>query len=269
MWLMSGGQIASAGTVAIIANTYSIIGRRDFNGDGNADILWRDTGGNPYMWFMNGLTMTSSSGLGNVPNTWTVKGTGDMNGDGIGDLLWQDSAGDLAVWFMNASTTTSTASLGTVAPSSTWSIIGSSTGSILWRDSAGDLALWQVNGSTVQSSALGAVPSNWVVYALGDFDGDGNPDILFRDSSSGTVAIWFLNGSGNVQSTASIGLVPTSTTWQITETGDFNGDGISDILWTDGSGNLAIWFMNGSTISSTASLGNVGTSWQVQAQNAE
>jgi hypothetical protein len=31
--------------------------------------------------------------------------------------------------------------------------------------------------------------------------------------------------------------------WSILATGDFDGDQISDILWRDTSGNLAIWFM--------------------------
>ena len=167
---MNGSLILSSGTVATVPNSYSIIGQRDFNGDGNADLLWRDTGGNLYMWFMNGLTTSSSARLGNVPITWTVKGTGDMNGDGKGDLLWQDGAGDVAIWFMNGSTVSSTASLGTVAPASGWSIVWATTGEILWRNSSGDLALWQVNGSTVQSTGLGNVPNNWVVQGMGDFD---------------------------------------------------------------------------------------------------
>jgi predicted hotdog family 3-hydroxylacyl-ACP dehydratase len=269
LWLMNGNAILNSGGLGTVPSSYSIIGQRDFNGDGDADLLWRDTSGDLAMWFMNGLTVASTASLGNVPATWSVYGTADMNGDGIGDILWQDTAGDVAIWFMNGSTISSAAVLGTVPPSSTWSIIGSTTGEILWRDTSGDLALWQVNGSTVQSTALGTVPSNWVVVGVGDFNGDGVSDLLFRDSNSGTVAIWFLNSSGLIQSTASVGVVSPSSTWSIAETGDFNGDGMSDILWTDGSGDVAIWFMNGATIASTAGLGNVGTSWVVQTQNAE
>ena len=29
------------------------------------------------------------------------------------------------------------------------------------------------------------------------------------------------------------------------QTGDYNGDGKSDILWEDNSSNLAVWYMNG------------------------
>jgi hypothetical protein len=44
--------------------------------------------------------------------------------------------------------------------------------------------------------------------------------------------------------------------------------GMSDILWIDTSGDLGIRFMNGLSVSSQLGLGNVGTRWQVQGQNA-
>jgi hypothetical protein len=59
-----------------------------------------------------------------------------------------------------------------------------------------------------------------------------------------------------------------TTNWPIVETGDFNGDGMSDILWRDTSGNTAIWFMNGAT-STGASLGVVSTDWTIQGLNAD
>jgi hypothetical protein len=268
LWLMNGSSVLSSGGFGTIATTYSIIGQRDFTGGGDADMLWRDSSGNLYMWLMNGLTVSSTAGLGNVPTNWTVYGTGDLNRDGIGDLLWRDSSGNVAIWFMNGSQIASTTSLGQVPTN--WTIVGDDNrGDILWRDNSGDLAIWQMNGSQGVDAAvgLGNVPSNWVIAGVGDFNGDGYLDILWRDNNSGTVAIWFLNGSEQIQSTASLGAVPS--TWKIAETGDYNGDGKSDILWIDNSGNVAIWFMNGPTISSTAGYGNVGTSWLVQSLNAE
>jgi len=272
MWTMNGSSILGSGSVATIPNSYSIVGQRDFDGDGKADLLWRDTAGDVYMWFMNGPTMSLSVNLGNVPNTWTVLGTADMNGDGLGDILWQNTSGDVAVWFMNGSTISSSADLGTVAPSSNWSIVWETTGTILWKNTGSNpytYALWQVNGSTVTSTVLGSVPSNWVVQGIGDFNGDGVADILWRDTSAGTVAIWFLNSGGGVQSSASVATVPISANWSIVQTGDYNGDGYGDILWTDASGDLSIWFMNGSTVTSSAPLGDVGTTWTVQSANAE
>jgi hypothetical protein len=54
--------------------TWSIVGQRDFNGDGKADLVWRDTSGNTAMWFMNGTIVASSVVVGNVPTNWTVQG---------------------------------------------------------------------------------------------------------------------------------------------------------------------------------------------------
>ena len=49
-------------------------------------------------------------------------------------------------------------------------------------------------------------------------------------------------------------------------TGDYNGDGMSDLLWTDGNGNYAMWEMNGTTVLNPGAtyLANVPTNWAVQ-----
>jgi FG-GAP repeat len=78
--------------------------------------------------------------------------------------------------------------------------------------------------------------------------------------------MWFMNGA-TVASTGGLGNVPT--VWSVAATGDYNGDGMSDLLWRDSSGNTAIWFMNGVTVATTAALGNIPTVWTVQATNAE
>jgi FG-GAP-like repeat len=57
-----------------------------------------------------------------------------------------------------------------------------------------------------------------------------------------------------------------SGSWSIVGTGDFNGDGSSDILWQDTSGNVAIWEMNGTTIlnQATSFVANVpGGTWSI------
>jgi hypothetical protein len=81
------------------------------------------------------------------------------------------------------------------------------------------------------------------------------PAIVFTESTTG--------GAASACASAS----DVGGAVRVTDTHDFNGDGKSDILWRDTSGDVGIWFLNGSTISVTASLGNVSNNWAVFGQH--
>jgi hypothetical protein len=75
-----------------------------------------------------------------------------------------------------------------------------------------------------------------------------------------------MNGA-SVLSSGGIGNVPLN--WTMAQTGDFNGDGKSDLLWRDTSGDTAIWFMNGVSVASSGSIGNIPTAvWSLQTLNS-
>ena len=71
--------------------------------------------------------------------------------------------------------------------------------------------------------------------------------------------------SFNIRSPADPSNVPLN--WSIVQTGDYNGDGFSDILWEDNTGNLKAWFMQGTTVAKTQTYGNIGLNWTVQSLN--
>jgi hypothetical protein len=59
-----------------------------------------------------------------------------------------------------------------------------------------------MNGSTmVNAFALSNPGPSWVITGIGDFNGDGNSDIYWQNSSNGQDAVWLMNGS-TVVSTA-------------------------------------------------------------------
>ena len=84
------------GTYLLSARDNSV--RRDFNGDGKADILWQNTSGTPAIWAMNGTNSPVGAALPNPGPTWHATATGDFNGDGKSDILWQNDNGTPAIW---------------------------------------------------------------------------------------------------------------------------------------------------------------------------
>jgi feruloyl esterase len=118
MWVMIDTQVAQTVNFGVVPLNWTIAGIGDFDGNGSADLLWRDTSGNVGIWLMNGTQILSTSVLGNVPTNWNVAQTGDYNGDGKSDILWIDNSGNVGAWFMNGGTMSSTASYGNVG--TTW-----------------------------------------------------------------------------------------------------------------------------------------------------
>ena len=266
MWVMNGSAISSTKVLGNVPLTWSIVGQRDFNGDGNTDILWRDNQGNVGIWLMNGTSIISSTVLGNVPLTWSVAATGNFDGTGLGDIVWQDNQGNVAIWLMNGTTITKASVLGNVTTN--WVVAGADNhGDIFFRNTTtGEVGMWVMNGTTISKTVdFGAVPLTQAIAGIGDFDGNGSNDILWRDNQ-GNVSMWLLNGT-SILSTTVLGNVGLN--WSLVQTGDYSGASTSDILWVDNLGNVAAWFMNGTTVSSVTNYGNVGTAWGVQALGAD
>ncbi|MEO7859221.1 MAG: VCBS repeat-containing protein, partial [Nitrospirales bacterium] len=58
----------------------------DLNGDGKADIVWRNLRtGEVAVWLMNGGLIGSSGFLGGVSSNWQIVGVGDVDNDGMSD----------------------------------------------------------------------------------------------------------------------------------------------------------------------------------------
>ena len=73
--MMNGTSIASQTYLPPISLAWQIRQISDFNGDGRADILWRESAsGSTYLWLMNGATAISSGYTASqADNTWTIQ----------------------------------------------------------------------------------------------------------------------------------------------------------------------------------------------------
>lgn len=83
--------------------------------------------------------------------------------------------------------------------------------------------------------------------ARSDFDGDGRSDLLFLDTASGELSVWYLDG--DTRRGPAVLLDPPKEpvgNWSVVGVNDFNADGKPDLLWRNAdSGNLAFWFLSG------------------------
>jgi hypothetical protein len=196
----------------------------------------------------------------------------DFNGDGKSDILWRNDYGSVALWQMNGANVASTALTSTPSLAASWKTAGTGDfdsdgkSDILWRNDDGRVVIWQMNGATVVSSTLTSTPSldaSWKTAGTADFDGDGKSDILWRNDNTGAVAIWAMNGSTVLSSTLT-SIPSLAASWKTAGTGDFNGDGTSDILWRNDDGSVALWQMSGSTVvSSSLTSSQRDGSWKI------
>ena len=260
------------GTTTVLLNTAAAPTRisHDINGDGTADLVWRDTNsGTVAIWFMKGATIKSTAFPAGVSLDWKIQQMGDLNRDGKADLVWQNTSNGLvAVWLMNGQTITSVGSLATVPLA--WQIAGmgdmddNGTADLVWRNtSSGTTAVWLMNGATIQSMGFPAsVSLDWQIAKVGDVNADGKTDIIWHNSNSGVVAVWLMNGL-TISSVAFPGSNPT--TWVIEGAGDLNGNGTTDIVWRNtGTGEVALWLLNGTTITSSGIPGEISLDWQMR-----
>ncbi|GGA48362.1 Ig-like domain-containing protein [Okeania sp. KiyG1] len=169
--------------------------RFDFDGDGKADILWRDqeTGKNR-MWLMDGTTRRDRGAIPTWNNDFEVAGVADFDGDGKADILWRDQeTGKNRMWLMDGTTRSDRGAI------PTWStdfevagvadFDGDGKADILWRDQeTGKNRMWLMDGTN--RSDRGAIPTwstDFEVAGVADFDGDGKADILWRDQETGKI----------------------------------------------------------------------------------
>ena len=70
---MNGLSVIGSGSQGVVSLDWQIAGVGDFNGDGRADILWRNSDGQVVEWFMNGANIIGSGSQGIVSADWQIE----------------------------------------------------------------------------------------------------------------------------------------------------------------------------------------------------
>jgi FG-GAP-like repeat/RTX calcium-binding nonapeptide repeat (4 copies)/Putative Ig domain len=204
------GGFTAGGTYSVGGDTGSVVVAN--LGNGFPDIIVSNLQSNTVSVFLG-------NGTGHFPSTPIVKAipegisrgqavaVGDLNGDGIPDLVVADGdTGDVSVFMGNGD---------------------------------GDFGA----GHMYSLHNLGCGPAYASAVAIGDFSGDGHPDIVATDSRYNFADVLVNNGSGgfSTQLHYSVGTKPKAVA-----VGDLTGDGTLDIVTADyGSSTVSVLLNNG------------------------
>jgi Pro-kumamolisin, activation domain/FG-GAP-like repeat len=202
-----GGAGGSTLTGYAVLNTgagtagWSVVAAADFDANGTPDLVWQNAatgqvnvnyyGGPGGSTFLGWALLDGGAGTAG----WTVRAAADMNADGIPDLIWVNtSSGQAVVNFYGGA------------------------GGATYKNAA------CLNcGASVAGVRLGAVA---------DYNRNGAPDLVWQNTTTGAATVTYYGFAGavlegyNVLNTGA-----GAAGWKVVASGDFNSDGIPDLVW--------------------------------------
>ena len=180
---------------------WSVVGVADFDGNGTPDLVWQNLSTRQvtvnYYGGTGGATYQNWAYLNaaGVPG-WTVVGARDFNADGVPDLVWQnDTTHQVSVNFYGGQ------------------------GGAVYEG-------WNWINSTGYTG--------WQVAGVADFDGNGEPDVVWLNNSTRQVTVNYYGFGGAVYQSWN-NLNNGVAGWHVVGTGDFDGNGVPDLVWQNDS----------------------------------
>ena len=228
----------------------------DFDGNGQEDLLWRNSSDGQNAIWLEGRTDSGKSFL--IPQVedtnWDIEGVGDIDGNGRDDIIWRnDETGENGIWLEAQTDNGKAFSIDQVADTN-WDIVGvgdfDSNGrdDLLWRnDETGENGIW-LEAQTDNGKAFSidqVADTSWEVAGVGNVGGGGADDIIWYNSSSNQVGIWF---EGRTDGNNAVTLNQTIDNAEVVDIEDVTGDGKEDIIWGIAESTYQVWEINGGDV---------------------
>ena len=268
----------------------------DFNSDGNADIV--QVSGDSLL-----VQLGNSDGSFQSPVSYPVLSgprgivAADLDGDGLTDLIVANSGYGVVSWLRGNGDGSFQPALPIAAVTDPESLAvadfngdGQMDIAVGTPSQSGLVVLLAASGATFQPGRFYAAANNVESIAVGDFNGDDQPDLVAANAY-GEVSIFLGSPAGIFQPALNVQaeLVPNYTTGadlRSVAVGDFNGDGISDIVvtnygnnavgvllgaggtcWVSASGGALTFPTGGGSASLTVTAGASGCPWGISASD--
>ena len=223
--------------------------------DNGVHLLWDNTDGRAAFWSfgsdgtptVTGYGPYSDNGAGNLWSA-TAVATGP---NGVSRMLWNNTDGRVALWSVDGQgdvlNVTGYGPYTDNAPQNKWSAVGVSVGTdnvthLLWSNTDGRMAFWSVDGQGNVLSVTGYGPYTdngagnlWNATSIAT-GANGISRVLWNNTD-GRVALWNLDGQGNLLSLTGYGPYAGFTANAVGVGANNN----SRIVWTGTNGQTVVW----------------------------
>lgn len=283
--LLEGIDAARAGQVVDVA---------DYNGDGNADLLWVDPSDKAYsVWLLASETIRWA-GLTEMENAGDrFLGSADFTGSGREAILWQMPDGAYLIENL-----TEFQNLGDIDRESVaftldaeWQLLelvdmnADGIADIVWENAqTGEVMFWAMNGLDLSEDLVEPMEEgaeepevwsgragelilppgfDWSPVVFADLNNDQFADVVLRHRKDGRLGLLRLRGGEAMGTIVEIG----SAAETLVAHGDYNGDSVNDLLLAHADGGLRLLTVTGDDSVSgsvyAAGIESAGSDWLV------